>query len=92
MAQKEKLDVLQGKLDQIFDGLDDFYSQAILDELIKRIDTTINDFNKDFKSVIGSLSKTPAKKKTPVKRTRAVKKTSTAVKAKSTRSKAKTLK
>lgn len=91
MGQKEKLNELQGKLDEIFDGIDDYYSQSILDELINRIDTTINEFNKDFKSLIGNLNKKPAKKTTTRKRTSTAKKT-TASKAKSTRSRAKTLK
>lgn len=104
MGQKDKLNELQGKLDEIFTGIDDYYSQSILDELINRIDATINDFNKDFKAMIGNLNQPSAKKtgtvrkKAPVKRTSAskrlgtAKKRSNASKAKSTKSRAKTLK
>lgn len=92
MGQKERLNELQGKLDEIFDGVDDYYSQSILDELINRIDATINEFNKDFKSLVGNLNKKPAKPTGTTTRKSATKKTSTAAKAKSTRSKAKTLK
>lgn len=49
MNQKDKLNKLQDRLGEIFSGIDDYYSQSILDELIKRIDTTIDDFNKEFK-------------------------------------------
>ena len=68
MGQKDKLDELQNRLGEIFEGVDDYYSQSILDELINRIDTTINDFNKEFKSLVGNLSKKPAKKRTTRKK------------------------
>ena len=70
MGQKDKLNELQDRLGEIFEGVDDYYSQSILDELIKRIDNTINDFNKEFKSLVGSLNKKPAKKKTATRTTR----------------------
>ena len=56
MGQKEKLNQLQEKLDGIFEGIDGYYSQAIMDELIKRIDGTISDFNKEFKTLIDKLN------------------------------------
>ena len=62
MAQKEKLNQLQDKLDGIFEGIDGYYSQAIMDELIKRIDDTISDFNKEFETLIGKLNPEPAKR------------------------------
>ncbi len=83
MSQKDKLNELQDRLGEIFNGIDDYYSQSILDELINRIDTTIDDFNKEFQTLVGNLS-VKLKRKTPTKTTR---KTSTA-----SRSKNKTLK
>ena len=56
MGQKEKLNQLQEKLDGIFEGIDGYYSQAIMDELIKRIDGTIEDFNKEFETLIEKLN------------------------------------
>lgn len=56
MGQKEKLNQLQEKLDGIFEGIDGYYSQAIMDELIKRIDVTISDFNKEFETIIDKLN------------------------------------
>lgn len=91
MTQKDKLNELQGKLNEIFDGIDDYYSQSIMDELINRIDATINDFNKDFKQMVGNLNKKPIKK-TRTRRTSSARKTTVASKAKRTISKSKTLK
>ena len=70
MSQKDKLNELQDRLGEIFEGIDDYYSQSILDELIKRIDTTINDFNKEFISLVGNLNKKPVKKRTATRTTR----------------------
>ena len=86
MNQKDKLNKLQDRFGEIFNGIDDYYSQSILDELIKRIDSTIDDFNKEFQSLVGSLNPKSEKKRTA---TRAARKTSTVSKAKS---KSKTLK
>jgi len=79
MSQKDKLNELQGRLSEIFEGIDDYYSQSILDELINRIDTTIDDFNKEFQSLVGNLTVKPKRKRTPAKTTR---KTSTASRSK----------
>ena len=92
MGQKERLDELQGKLDEIFEGIDDYYSQSILDELINRIDNTIDQFNKDFKDLVGKLNKKPVRKARATKKASIARKTSTASRAKSTKSKTKTLK
>jgi hypothetical protein len=96
MEQKDKLNELQGKLSEIFEGIDDYYSQSILDELIHRIDNTIDQFNKDFKDLVGKLNKKPVRRTTrktsTTRKSSTSRKTSTASKAKSTRSKAKTLK
>ena len=70
MSKKEKLNELQDRLGDIFNGIDDYYSQSILDELIVRIDTTIDDFNKEFQSLIGSLNSKPTKKRTTTRTTR----------------------
>ena len=88
MSQNEKLNKLQDRLGEIFTGIDDYYSQSILDELIKRIDSTIDEFNKEFQSLVGNLNVKPAKKRTttrtPRKRTttKSAKKTSTVTKSK----------
>jgi hypothetical protein len=80
MSQKDKLNELQDRLGEIFSGIDDYYSQSILDELINRIDTTIDDFNKEFQSLVGNLTVKPKRRKTPAKTAR---KTSTASRSKS---------
>jgi len=80
MSQKDKLNELQDRLGEIFSGIDDYYSQSILDELISRIDTTIDDFNKEFQSFVGNLTVKPKRRKTTAKTAR---KTSTASRSKS---------
>ena len=80
MSQKDKLNKLQDRLGEIFNGIDDYYSQSILDELIKRIDSTIDDFNKEFQSLVGNLNTKPTKKRAT---TRVAKKPSTVSKSKS---------
>jgi hypothetical protein len=70
MTQKDKLNELQNRLGEIFNGIDDYYSQSILDELITRIDTTIDDFNKEFLSLVGKLNIKPTKKRAPIKATK----------------------
>ena len=70
MGQKDKLNELQNRLGEIFQGIDDYYSQSILDELISRIDNTINDFNKEFKTLVGNLNKKPTKKRPATRATR----------------------
>ncbi|MBU0528268.1 hypothetical protein KKF86_00700 [bacterium] len=67
MSQKDKLNELQSRLSEIFEGIDDYYSQSILDELINRIDTTIDDFNKEFQSLVGNLTVKPKKRRTATK-------------------------
>ena len=84
MSQKDKLNELQSRLSEIFEGIDDYYSQSILDELIKRIDTTIDNFNKEFQSLVGNLTVKPKKRRTPTKSTR---KTTVASRSKSKTSK-----
>jgi sugar-specific transcriptional regulator TrmB len=79
MSQKDKLNELQDRLGEIFNGIDDYYSQSILDELINRIENTIDDFNKEFQSLVGNL-KVKQKRRTPTKTTR---KTSAASRSKS---------
>ena len=68
--KKVKLDELQDRLNEIFEGIDDYYSQSILDKLVGRIDETISDFNKEFQSLVGDLNKKPIKKSKPVRATR----------------------
>ena len=36
---------LQTKLDDLLDGINASYGQSLLDELISRLDATIDDFN-----------------------------------------------
>ena len=84
MSQKDKLNGLQDKLSEIFESIDDYYSQSILDELINRIDVTIDDFNNEFRSLVGKLAVKPNIRRTPTN--------ASAYKSTASRSKSKTLK
>lgn len=71
MDKKDKLDELQNRLSEIFYGVDDYYSQALIDELIARIDKTITNFNGEFKALVSKMGSKPATTgTTPRKRTR----------------------
>ena len=71
MDKKDKLSELQNRLSEIFYGVDDYYSQALIDELIARIDKTITSFNSEFKELVKKMgSKPAASSTTPRKRTR----------------------
>ena len=46
---------LQAKLDDLLDGINASYGQSLLDELMSRLEATIDDFNKEVDDLMGSL-------------------------------------
>ena len=48
---------LQAKLDDLLDGINASYGQSLLDELMVRLETTIDDFNKEVDDLMDSLKK-----------------------------------
>ena len=48
---------LQEKLDDLLDGINSSYGQSLLDELMSRLEITIEDFNKEVDDLMGSLKK-----------------------------------
>ena len=46
---------LNDKLSDLINGVDSTYGNIIFDELLKRIDSTIKDFNKEMESVFDEL-------------------------------------
>ena len=46
---------LQEKLDDLLDGINSSYGQSLLDELMSRLEITIEDFNKEVDDLMGSL-------------------------------------
>ena len=46
---------LQAKLDDLLDGINASYGQSLLDELMVRLETTIDDFNKEVDDLMDVL-------------------------------------
>ncbi len=53
---------LQNKLDDLLDGINASYGQSLLDELMIRLDATIDDFNKEVDDLMDSLKKSSDEK------------------------------
>ncbi|MDP6340031.1 MAG: hypothetical protein QF842_06885 [Candidatus Marinimicrobia bacterium] len=53
---------LQSKLDDLLDGINSSYGQALLDELMSRLEATVEDFNKEVDELMGSLKKSSEEK------------------------------
>ena len=53
---------LQTKLDDLLDGINASYGQSLLDELMSRLEATIDDFNKEVDTLMNSLKKSSEEK------------------------------
>ena len=53
---------LQNKLDDLLDGITASYGQSLLDELMIRLEATIDDFNKEVDDLMDSLKKSSDEK------------------------------
>jgi hypothetical protein len=53
--KENRLKYLDEKLDNLLSGINSTYGQALLDELIIRLERTINDFNEEVENIMGSL-------------------------------------
>jgi len=53
---------LQAKLDDLLDGINASYGQSLLDELMVRLETTIDDFNKEVDDLMDVLKKSSDEK------------------------------
>ena len=62
---------LQAKLDDLLDGINSSYGQALLDELMSRLEATINDFNKEVDGLMGSLKKSSEEKEKLIEKIKA---------------------
>ncbi|MGY8781168.1 MAG: hypothetical protein ACKVJJ_05865 [Fidelibacterota bacterium] len=62
-AKKEAREgYLQSKLDDLLDGINASYGQTLLDELMSRLEATVDDFNKEVDKLMGSLKKNSEEK------------------------------
>ncbi len=53
--QEGRQDYLNNKLDDLLDGINASYGQSLLNELVRRLNRTIEDFNEEFQGIIGDL-------------------------------------
>ena len=53
--QEGRQDYLNNKLDDLLEGINASYGQSLLNELVRRLNRTIEDFNEEFQGIIGDL-------------------------------------
>ena len=53
--QEGRQDYLNNKLDDLLEGINSSYGQSLLNELVRRLNRTIEDFNEEFQGIIGDL-------------------------------------
>ena len=53
--QEGRQDYLNNKLDDLLEGINASYGQSLLNELVRRLNRTIEDFNEEFQDIIGNL-------------------------------------
>jgi hypothetical protein len=53
--KESRLKYLDDKLDNLLSGINSSYGQALLDELVIRLQRTIKDFNDEVDNIMGSL-------------------------------------
>ncbi len=54
-SQDGRTNYLNEKLDNLLSGINDSYGQALLDELVTRLERTITDFNEEVEGIMGDL-------------------------------------
>ena len=65
--KEEREGYLQTKLDDLLDGINASYGQSLLDELMIRLEATIDDFNKEVDLLMSSLKKSSEEKEKLIK-------------------------
>ena len=60
--KEEREGYLQSKLDDLLDGINSSYGQSLLDELMLRLEATVDDFNKEVDELMNSLKKSSEEK------------------------------
>ena len=69
--KEEREGYLQSKLDDLLDGINSSYGQALLDELMLRLESTVDDFNKEVDDLMGSLKKSSKEKEKLIQKIKA---------------------
>lgn len=62
---KSRLDYLGTKLDDLMDGINVNYGKVLMDELVRRLEHTVSDFNDEVKVLINSLKANKPVEETP---------------------------
>ena len=78
---------LQTKLDDLLDGINASYGQSLLDELMSRLEATIDDFNKEVDTLMDSLKKSSEEKEKLIQLIKAGKTTKADAEGESTKDK-----
>lgn len=52
---ESRMTFLKGQLNDMLDGINSVYGQDLMDELLKRLEKTIEDFNGEVSGLIGKL-------------------------------------
>ena len=53
--KESRLEYLSTKLDDLLESINASYGKVLLDELVTRLNRTIEDFNEEFQGIIGVL-------------------------------------
>ena len=53
---------LNEKLDNLLSGINNTYGQALLDELVTRLQRTLDDFNEEVQEIVGALKDSSARR------------------------------
>jgi hypothetical protein len=52
---ESRMTFLKGQLNDMLDGINTVYGQDLMDELLKRLEKTVEDFNNEVSGLIGKL-------------------------------------
>ncbi len=52
---ESRMTFLKGQLNDMLDGINNIYGQDLMDELLKRLEKTVEDFNVEVSGLIGKL-------------------------------------
>jgi len=59
---------LQAKLDDLLEGINASYGQALVDELMERLEATIQDFNEEVQSLMATLKENSSRQEALLKK------------------------
>jgi len=54
-SSESRMSFLKGQMNDMLDGINDIYGQDLMDELLTRLERTVEDFNAEVNGLIGKL-------------------------------------